>query len=127
MASRFRWSSTRATRLATSLAPRAVAAMWEDVGITTVQSTSPYSGFRPGTVNRTALGVSGHNGRPSVEPVLGYFRVYSPKGSFNFGFGHPALEQYLEGASTLVDEEERWAKTAEMTKWMLDSVVKIVL
>ena len=73
-------------------------------------------------MNRTALGVSGHNGGPSVEPVLGYFRVYSLKGSFNFGFEHPALEQYLEEASTLVDEEERWAKTAEMTKWMFDNV-----
>ncbi len=78
-------------------------------------------------MNRTALGVSGHNGGPSVEPVLGYFRVYSLKGSFNFGFEHPALEQYLEEASTLVDEEERWAKTAEMTKWMFDNVTQNVL
>ena len=108
-------------------AAKAVATMWEDVGITTVQSTSPYSGFRPGTVNRTALGVSGHNAGPSVEPVLGYFRIYSPKGSFNFGFEHPVLEQYLDEASTLVDEEERWAKTAEMTKWMFDNVAQIVL
>ena len=108
-------------------AAKAVATMWEDVGITTVQSTSPYSGFRPGTVNRTALGVSGHNAGPSVEPVLGYFRIYSPKGSFNFGFEHPVLEQYFEEASELTDEEERWAKTAEMTKWMFDNVAQIVL
>ena len=108
-------------------AAKAVATMWEDVGITTVQSTSPYSGFRPGTVDRTALGVSGHNAGPSVEPVLGYFRIYSPKGSFNFGFEHPDLEQYLEEASVLADEEERWAKTAEMTKWMFENVAQIVL
>ena len=108
-------------------AAKAVATMWEDVGITTVQTFSPYSGFRPGTVNRTALGVSGHNAGPSVEPVLGYFRIYSPKGSFNFGFEHPDLEQFLEEASVLVDEEERWAKTAEMTEWMFVNVAQIVL
>ena len=108
-------------------AAKAVATMWEDVGITTEQSFSPYSGFRPGTVNRTALGVSGHNGGASVEPVLGYFRIYSPKGSFNFGFEHPTLEAFLDEASVLVDEEQRWAKTAEMTKWMFENVAQIVL
>ena len=108
-------------------AAKAVATMWEDVGITTVQSTSPYSGFRPGTVDRTALGVSGHNGGPSVEPVLGYFRVYSPKGSFNFGFEHPDLEALFEEASELTDEEERWAKAAEMATWMFENVAQIVL
>ena len=108
-------------------AAKAVATMWEDVGITTVQSTSPYSGFRPGTVDRTALGVSGHNAGPSVEPVLGYFRIYSPKGSFNFGFEHPDLEALFEEASDLTSEEERWAKSAEMAKWMFDNVAQIVL
>ena len=108
-------------------AAKAVATMWEDVGITTVQSTSPYSGFRPGTVDRTALGVSGHNGGPSVEPVLGYFRVYSPKGSFNFGFEHPDLEALFEEASDLTNEEERWAKAAEMATWMFENVAQIVL
>ena len=108
-------------------AAKAVATMWEEVGIRTVQSTSPYSGFRPGTVDRTALGVSGHNGGPSVEPVLGYFRVYSPKGSFNFGFEHPDLEALFEEASQLTNEEERWAKAAEMATWMFDNVAQIVL
>ena len=37
------------------------------------------------------------------------------------------LEKYLEEASSLVDEEKRWAKTAQMTKWMFDNVAQIVL
>jgi ABC-type transport system substrate-binding protein len=107
---------------------QAVATMWENIGITTVQSRMPYSAFRPSLVSREAKGMWIHStGPPSVEPLKRYTILQNAANSINFGWEHPDWQALLDEMTQLTDVEERWAKQAEGARWIIDEVMVIPL
>ena len=107
---------------------QAVATMWENIGITTVQTRMPYSAFRPSLVSREAKGMWIHStGPPSIEPLKRYTILQNAANSINFGWEHPDWQALLDEMTELTDEEERWAKQAEGARWIFDEVMVIPL
>ena len=100
--------------------------MWEDIGIRTTMVNMPYSAMRPTHVNRTAKGLWSQSFPPSdFEPIERYNILHSSKSALVFGFEHPVWQEMLDEANTLVDDEARWAKLAEMARWLFDNVMVI--
>ena len=107
---------------------QAVATMWENIGITTVQTRMPYSAFRPNLVSREAKGMWIHStGPPSIEPLKRYTILQNAANSINFGWEHPDWQKLLDEMLELTDVEERWAKQAEGARWIFDEVMVIPL
>ena len=111
-----------------AIVTQAVATMWEEIGIKTSQNTIPYSAFRPNLVNRTAKGVWTQAFPPSdPEPIVGYNILHSSEGALTFSFEHPDFQAMLGEANTLIDPDERWAKQAEMARWIFDEVMLLMV
>jgi dipeptide transport system substrate-binding protein len=103
-----------------------ICTMWLDVDIRCDTGIKPYFSHRPTLVNRTAKGVAGFTGpTPAPEPLLQTGLYYSSLGSFNFGWEHPFFQALATEAASLIDPEARWAKMAEMNKWMFDEAMAI--
>ena len=107
---------------------QAVATMWESVGIRATQKTLPYSNYRPSLVSRTAKELHAYATPPGIpEPIRLYNLFWGSGSGFNFGFEHPTFETLRGEANAILDEEERWAKQAEIAKWVFDNVMIIPL
>ena len=108
-------------------AAQAVATMWQDVGINTVQSNWLGSAFRPMRVARTALGASSYRNGPSGEPIRLYDLFYTSGSSFNQGFEHPDYEAMVLDALATLDTDERLRKSADIAKWLFHNAMTITL
>ena len=72
--------------------------MWEDIGISTVQSRQPMSSFRALFPERSwyspalclTVGVNSHGTSPGPEPVALY-NSFRPTSVINYGLEHPIM------------------------------------
>jgi dipeptide transport system substrate-binding protein len=99
---------------------KAIAAMWEKVGIRANQVPTLYSAFRPSVVNRTATGFMVRTGGHNIEPITAYRLLLSADGAPNLGIEHPDFQAILQEANTTIDDEKRWALQGEAAKWIFD-------
>ena len=102
----------------------AVATMWEEVGIRTVQSRQPMSSFRALFPERSWEGVNSHGTSPAPEPIA-LFNSFRPTSVVNYGMEHPIMTEYYDRGIATIDEEERFEIAREMAKFLFDHAVII--
>ena len=102
---------------------KSVCTMWESVNVSCVQRQVNFGSYRPTLVSRVAKGTWGFNVAPQIEPlwVMGLF--HDSNNSLNLGFEHPDFQALLDEANTLIDDDARFAKQAEMSRWIFDNVM----
>ena len=102
---------------------KSVCTMWEFVGISCVQRQVNFGSYRPTLVSRVAKGTWGLNVAPQIEPlwIMGLF--HDSNNSLNVGFEHPDFQAMLDEANTLIDDDARFAKQAEISRWIFDNVM----
>ena len=105
----------------------AAALMMQEIGITPNISNIPWTAYRATTVRRTAQGLFSHTLSPQVEPLRVISVLHDSKASNNFGWEHPDWQRLVDEAFQLSDDEERWAKQAELARWNYDQVVSLPL
>ena len=102
----------------------AVATMWEEIGIRTVQSRQPMSSFRALFPERSWEGVNSHGTSPAPEPIS-LFNSFRPTSVVNYGMEHPIMTEYYDRGIATIDEEERFEIAREMAKFLFDHAVII--
>ena len=102
---------------------KSVCTMWESVNISCVQRQVNFGSYRPTLVSRVAKGTWGLNVAPQIEPlwIMGLF--HDSNNSLNVGFEHPDFQALLDEANTLIDDDARFAKQAEISRWIFDNVM----
>ena len=102
---------------------KSVCTMWESVGISCIQRQVNFGSYRPTLVSRVAKGTWGLNVTPQIEPlwIMGLF--HDSNNSLNVGFEHPDFQAMLDEANTLIDDDARFAKQAEISRWIFDNVM----
>ena len=102
----------------------AVATMWEDIGISTVQSRQPMSSFRALFPERSWIGVNSHGTSPGPEPVALY-NSFRPTSVINYGLEHPIMTDLYDKGVATIDEEERFEISRQMAKFIFDNSIII--
>ena len=102
----------------------AVATMWEEIGIRTVQSRQPMSSFRATFPERSWVGVNSHGTSPGPEPVSRY-NSFRPTSVVNYGLEHPVMTDLYDQGVATIDEEARFELAREMAKFLFDHAVII--
>ena len=105
----------------------AAALMMQEIGITPKIQNTPWTAYRATTVRRTAQGLFSHTLSPQPEPLRVINVLHDSRASNNFGWEHPDWQRLVDEAFQLPDEEERWAKQAELARWNYDQVVSLPL
>ena len=109
-------------------AGQAVAGMWAQIGVDTNQINLPHSAFRPTLVARTARCMYTRSDNPQVEPIRYWSTVFSAANpGYNQGLEHPTLQRIIAESQALLDDDERWAKQAEGTRWFFDNALDMPL
>ena len=85
------------------------------------------SAFRPTFVRRTALGVNTHSGGPPIEPMTNYASFFNAKNALNFGFEHPFLQDLIDRGSGEINDDARWALSAEIARFIYDNAMMVPL
>jgi ABC-type transport system substrate-binding protein len=104
----------------------AVCTMWLDVGIECNLQNRPFSEFRPTLVSRSAKGANSQASVSTFEPLRTMQILMNSTNSINFGLEHPDWQNMMEDALATVDEEERWRKQAEITRWLHEQALTVV-
>ena len=102
----------------------AVATMWEEVGIKTVQSRQPMSSFRALFPERSWVGVNSHGTSPGPEPVSRY-NSFRPTSVVNYGLEHPIMTELYDRGVATIDEEERFEISRQLAKFLFDHAIII--
>ena len=102
---------------------KSVCTMWEAINVSCVQRQVNFGSYRPTLVSRVAKGTWGLNVAPQIEPlwIMGLF--HDSNNSLNVGFEHPDFQALLDEANTLIDDDARFAKQAEISRWIFDNVM----
>ena len=105
----------------------AACTMWQEINVECKIRNEEYASFRPTQVRRTATGLRSNTIAAQIEPLRLYPLFYSSVNANNYGLEHPDLQKLIDEAVGLFDDEERWAKQAEIAHWFFDNVVDISL
>ncbi len=105
----------------------AACTMWQEINVECKIRNEEYASYRPTQVRRTAQGLRSNNIAAQIEPLRLYPLFYSSVNANNYGLEHPDLQKLIDEAVNLFDDEERWAKQAEIARWFFDHVVDISL
>ena len=101
----------------------AVAVMWESVGIRTRVNRVPYATIAPVYRVREYTGANCHGTAGVSDPMNLLGNAFSSNASGIIGFEHPQLDELLERASRIVDDEERYKVAVEAARFIWDNVV----
>jgi peptide/nickel transport system substrate-binding protein len=102
----------------------AVAIMWEEIGIRTVQSRQPMSSFRATFPERSWIGVNSHGTSPGPEPVE-RFNSFRPTSAVNYGLEHDIITNLYNTGVTTMDEDQRFEIARQMSKFLFDNAISI--
>ena len=100
--------------------------MLDEVGIRTNQRQILENAFRPTLMNRDYQGLRTHN-EGSYDPLVLYDIFYSSLSTVNLGFEHPWMQARIGEAQNLMDDDQRWAKFAEIARWMFENAMILPL
>ena len=104
----------------------AIAQMWELIGVTAKQQVMTYATIRPQIVNRTYNQVYSHQ-HVAVDPLDRWAIAFRAGNAWNFGVDHPILEELMDKAAGIVDEEERYAVEVEAARFTYDNALAVGL
>ena len=102
---------------------KSVCTMWESVDISCVQRQVNFGSYRPTLVSRVAKGTWGLTLAPQIEPLWIMTLFHDSNNSLNVGFEHPDFQALMDEANTLIDDDARFAKQAEMSRWIFENVM----
>ena len=103
----------------------AVAAMWEEVGIRTIQTRQPMSAFRAKFPDRSWEGVNSHGQAIQIEPTAVFTRFFSTKGVVNYGLEHPISEDLTNLVNETFDDADRLELVRQFAKFLFDESLVI--
>jgi peptide/nickel transport system substrate-binding protein len=103
----------------------AVATMWEEAGIRTIQTRQPMSSFRAKFPDRSWEGVNSHGQAIQIEPTAVFTRLFSTKGFINYGVEHPIAEDLTDRVNETFDDEERLELVRQFAKFLFDESLVI--
>ena len=101
----------------------AVAVMWEAIGIRTRVNRVPYATVAPIYRAREYTGANCHGTAGVSDPMNLLGNAFNSNASGIIGFEHPILDEMLERASRIVDDEERYKVAVEVARFIWDHVV----
>ena len=101
--------------------------LWRQIGIEAKHVVQPYSSFRPTILARTAKGVRPDEQGVGIEPLFYYSIFYVANNTFNFGIEHPDLQGLIDKANVTYDVDERWAVSADISRWLHENIGTIPL
>ena len=101
----------------------AVAVMWEAIGIRTRVNRVPYATVAPVYRAREYTGANCHGTAGVSDPMNLLGNAFNSNASGIIGFEHPVLDELLERASRIVDDEERYEVAIEVARFIWDNVV----
>ena len=104
----------------------AIAQMWELIGVTAKQQVMTYATIRPQIVNRTYNQVYSHQ-HVAVDPLDRWAIAFRAGNAWNFGVDHPILEELMDKAAGIVDEDERYAVEVEAARFTYDNALAVGL
>ena len=104
----------------------AIAQMWELIGVTAKQQVMTYATIRPQIVNRTYNQVYSHQ-HVAVDPLDRWAIAFRAGNAWNFGVDHPILEELMDIAAGIVDEDERYAVEAEAARFTYENALAVGL
>ena len=102
----------------------AIAAMWEQIGISTRLEAPPYASFRPQLLARSLPMIYTHAGVPP-DPLNNWSAHFRRASGYSLGMDHPILEEGMKKAMSIVDEKERFALMVELAQFVHDSTLVI--
>ena len=101
----------------------AVAVMWEAVGIRTRVNRVPYATVSPIYRAREYTGANCHGTAGVSDPMNLLGNAFNSNASGIIGFEHPILDELLERASMIVDDDARYEVAIEVARFIWDHVV----
>jgi ABC-type transport system substrate-binding protein len=101
----------------------AVAVMWEEIGIRTQVNRVPYATVSPIYRAREYTGANCHGTAGVSDPMNLLGNAFNSNASGIIGFEHQELDDLLERASRIVDEEARYEIAVEVARFIWDHVV----
>ena len=101
----------------------AVAVMWEDIGIRTRINRVPYATVAPIYRAREYTGANCHGTAGVSDPMNLLGNAFNSNASGIIGFEHPILDELLERASMIVDDDARYEVAIEAARFTWDHVV----
>ena len=101
----------------------AVAVMWEAIGIRTRVNRVPYATVSPIYRAREYTGANCHGTAGVSDPMNLLGNAFNSNASGIIGFEHQILDDLLEKASRIVDDEERYEVAVEVARFIWDHVV----
>ena len=101
----------------------AVAVMWEDIGIRTRINRVPYATVAPIYRAREYTGANCHGTAGVSDPMNLLGNAFNSNASGIIGFEHPILDDLLERASMIVDDDARYELAIEAARFTWDHVV----
>ena len=99
----------------------AAATMWEDIGIRTNQKRILYPTHRLTIIDRSFNQVNCHGGGGRVDPLTLHTTVNHSGGTWSGGMSHPVLDELIENALGIMDEDERWKASGEVARFLFEN------
>ena len=105
----------------------AVATMWEEIGIKVKVQKIPYASLSPQIRTRDYQGANCHGTGGRTDPLSLLLVLTTLHASFTVGFEHPYMEERIEKALHIVDDEERYKVMADVARFTYENVVEMGL
>ena len=127
-ASRLQWALTPRPYPGTTEGGEAVAIMWEDIGITTVQQNITMGAFRGHFPARDFVGLNTHASAVGPEPQSRYTAcLWRSCDGFSYGWSHPISDALVEQMNATFDTEDRFQVTRDLTRFLFEQSATIPL
>ena len=101
----------------------AVAVMWNAVGIRAKVNRVPYAAVAPIYRAREYTGANCHGTAGVSDPMNLLGNAFNSNASGIIGFEHPILDELLQKASRIVDDDARYEVAVEVARFIWDHVV----
>jgi peptide/nickel transport system substrate-binding protein len=102
----------------------AVGTMWEAIGIRTRIDNVPYATIGPQLQNRDYNQASCHGTGGRTDPLWLISAIVPSTAGWTGGFDHPWLDETIDKAVSIVDQDERYKVMTEIARFMFDNVVE---
>lgn len=105
-------------------ATEAIATMWEAIGVHAKLNKVPYTTIRPSLASRTYNQINTHGTAGRSDPLDLIATVFRASGGWTAGMDHPVIEEAIDKALAIVDEEERYKVMVEVAQFIYDNTLE---
>ena len=102
---------------------KAIAGMWEDIGINTTIHEMPYAALNPLYLKREINGATCRGTSGRADPLGLMNGLHQSTSGTTGGWDHPFMDENLKKATGIVDEDERFKVLLEITRFWYDNAM----